>query len=350
MKNLLKITAVAILFSSCLKVKAQDENGRAKKTKEIHISIITEENGKKMVIDTVFKGENMETVNAFLESKGVKKLQPPPNPPSPPAAPLAPGSPAPPMPPMPPDPNDEDISIQLLDDGMDFEFDNSIEAMELAKEAMQMSLEKTNLSKKEIKKAIAEMEKSLREMERAKGNQKRMIIRKTGSTGSSDDQNLAYSYSYSTKDLNSDDGTKIICITKKDVGSSIDNKTMVICKELKGDKSEHSSDMNTKTITEVRRSSNSDAEKISHDINPDNFQIFPNPSKGIFTLKFNLASKGDTEITIVDAHGKMVFSELLLNFTGDYQKNIELAERSEGIYILNVKQGANSIQKKVVLD
>ena len=82
-----------------------------KKTKKTSISIVTEEDGKKTVIDTTFINASQADINAFLKKQGYMKSTPP-MPPTPPAtlkAPKAPSAPTPPEPPAPPsNPDDND--------------------------------------------------------------------------------------------------------------------------------------------------------------------------------------------------------------------------------------------------
>lgn len=74
-------------------------------------------------------------------------------------------------------------------------------------------------------------------------------------------------------------------------------------------------------------------------------KIFPNPSgNGIFNVEFNKA----TEISVIDVDGKTIyFSEIQESET---TKTINLAAFSNGIYFLNVVNGNNSSQQKIILE
>jgi hypothetical protein len=76
---------------------------------------------------------------------------------------------------------------------------------------------------------------------------------------------------------------------------------------------------------------------------------YPNPNEGQFTLKF----RGDripTEIKIIDMMGQEVYKENISDFSGYYDKQIDLSGKDAGIYILQVIQNDKSWSKKVVVE
>ena len=82
----------------------------------------------------------------------------------------------------------------------------------------------------------------------------------------------------------------------------------------------------------------------------DNMSFYPNPSNGKFILDFNLANKGNTEVRVLNMEGKVVYSETLKDFTGNYKKEIDISTNPKGVYFVNVKQGDHAQLKKVVLE
>ncbi len=82
----------------------------------------------------------------------------------------------------------------------------------------------------------------------------------------------------------------------------------------------------------------------------DNMNFYPNPNNGKFNLSFNLAEKGDAEISILNTEGKIVYKEKLANFTGNYDKEIDISKNAKGIYFVKVEQGQNTQMKKIVLE
>ena len=79
----------------------------------------------------------------------------------------------------------------------------------------------------------------------------------------------------------------------------------------------------------------------------DNMSMAPNPSSGKFNLNFNLKNQGDADVTVFNSEGKQVYSEKLPNFTGDYNKSVDIGGNQKGIYFVKIVQGKHSQVKKV---
>lgn len=82
----------------------------------------------------------------------------------------------------------------------------------------------------------------------------------------------------------------------------------------------------------------------------DNMKLYPNPNDGKFNLNFNLKNKADAEVTVYDMQGKQVYNEKLPNFTGEYNKPIDISSNAKGIYFVKIQQGKHTQVKKISLD
>lgn len=82
----------------------------------------------------------------------------------------------------------------------------------------------------------------------------------------------------------------------------------------------------------------------------DNMNFYPNPNSGKFNLTFTLPEKGDTEITILNIDGKIVYKESLPNFSNTYDKEIDISKNAKGVYFVKVEQGKHAQVKKIVLE
>ncbi|MBK9284078.1 MAG: T9SS type A sorting domain-containing protein [Sphingobacteriaceae bacterium] len=82
----------------------------------------------------------------------------------------------------------------------------------------------------------------------------------------------------------------------------------------------------------------------------DQLSFYPNPNNGKFQLKFNLKSKGDLNVQVVDTQGKEMYKETLKQFTGDYNKTIDLGNDAKGVYFIKVQQGKQAQLKKIVVE
>jgi len=81
----------------------------------------------------------------------------------------------------------------------------------------------------------------------------------------------------------------------------------------------------------------------------DNLNFFPKPNDGHFTLAFDLAQRGDTELLILDMSGRQVYAEKLQNFTGHYENKIDISEQPSGTYVLSITQNGKRLADKVII-
>ena len=74
-------------------------------------------------------------------------------------------------------------------------------------------------------------------------------------------------------------------------------------------------------------------------------KIFPNPSKGVFTLEIiNKSSEILMDLTIYDITGKEIIVQQL-RINESLEKTIDLSGYDTGTYILNVKGAQNAVLK-----
>lgn len=81
----------------------------------------------------------------------------------------------------------------------------------------------------------------------------------------------------------------------------------------------------------------------------NNFNIYPNPSKGIFSFTFNSNTNNDINVNIHDISGREVFKQIYPN-TGLIQQNIELKNVSSGVYMVTVLDGEVKTVKKIIIE
>jgi len=89
---------------------------------------------------------------------------------------------------------------------------------------------------------------------------------------------------------------------------------------------------------------------VDNKVEMDNMKLYPNPSDGKFNLNFNLKNIGDAEVTVYDMQGKQVYNEKLPNFSGEYNKPIDISSNAKGIYFVKIEQGKHTQVKKISLD
>jgi len=77
--------------------------------------------------------------------------------------------------------------------------------------------------------------------------------------------------------------------------------------------------------------------------------IYPNPSRDIFNITFESEEKQDLEVRVINVVGKVVYTENLEQFIGEYTKQIDLTNNAKGIYFLEVTTNNGVINKKLIL-
>jgi hypothetical protein len=81
-----------------------------------------------------------------------------------------------------------------------------------------------------------------------------------------------------------------------------------------------------------------------------NLEVYPNPSRDIFTITFVSEQIQDIEIRIVNVIGEHLFNEKKERFVGNYTKQINLNKNTKGIYFLEIETTYGIVNKKLVLN
>ena len=81
----------------------------------------------------------------------------------------------------------------------------------------------------------------------------------------------------------------------------------------------------------------------------DHLEIYPNPSRDIFNIRFVSEEMQDVTIKILNVVGAEVYREEKDQFIGEYTKQINLNTYGKGIYFLEIETNSGIINKKIVL-
>jgi hypothetical protein len=81
-----------------------------------------------------------------------------------------------------------------------------------------------------------------------------------------------------------------------------------------------------------------------------NFKLYPNPSKGLITINFDVFSSDEVLIELFDIRGRKIKqSEFKVSGT-TFSTSLNYQSVAKGLYILKIKNGQNRISKKIVID
>ena len=87
---------------------------------------------------------------------------------------------------------------------------------------------------------------------------------------------------------------------------------------------------------------------MNDDLDLKGLRFHPLGGSSIFELGFSVDTSDDLSVAIYDAEGKMVYYEMLSDFFGEYDNVIDLNDRPEGNYYLQLSQGGKTFSRKVI--
>ena len=77
--------------------------------------------------------------------------------------------------------------------------------------------------------------------------------------------------------------------------------------------------------------------------------IFPNPSRNVFNVKFISDNQQSIEVRVLNLLGEIIFSDNLKDFQGEYSHLFNLSEYSKGVYLLKLYTDNGIISKRLFL-
>jgi hypothetical protein len=106
------------------------------------------------------------------------------------------------------------------------------------------------------------------------------------------------------------------------------------------------------TITYIKSESNPTdlEEKDNFNVTEFNFNVYPNPNNGIFTLSFEQATPAKhLQLSIYNMLGVELFREKLMNFSGKYRRQFTETNFTQGIYFIRVTVDGIIFRKTLVI-
>jgi hypothetical protein len=78
--------------------------------------------------------------------------------------------------------------------------------------------------------------------------------------------------------------------------------------------------------------------------------VYPNPSKGQFTLAIDLPGKGKADLLVTDMNGKTVYAEQIAESEGKITKQIDLSKNGKGMYSIRLSKNGKVIVENIVVE
>jgi hypothetical protein len=85
----------------------------------------------------------------------------------------------------------------------------------------------------------------------------------------------------------------------------------------------------------------------NNEVVKNNFNIFPNPNNGTFTIRFNDLSD-DYSVEVFDISGRIVFEDYYTQ-SSNLEQTISIDKPSSGVYFVNVKSRSSIITEKIII-
>lgn len=79
------------------------------------------------------------------------------------------------------------------------------------------------------------------------------------------------------------------------------------------------------------------------------FNAYPNPNTGNFSVTFNTENKSNYKLSVVNTLGQVVSVEELNGFSGAFSKQLNLAEFGKGVFLVNISDEESASTKRVVV-
>jgi len=78
--------------------------------------------------------------------------------------------------------------------------------------------------------------------------------------------------------------------------------------------------------------------------------VYPNPTSDLVNVKFNMdGTTENVELVVSDLLGRTVYNEVVENYGGEYNRQVNLDKQSNGVYILQLRIGKEMLHRKIVL-
>ena len=80
-----------------------------------------------------------------------------------------------------------------------------------------------------------------------------------------------------------------------------------------------------------------------------NFGLYPNPTKGNFTVAMNQVESENIGVAVYDMRGRLIFEQSYAN-NGSFNQEIQLVNPQAGIYLVKVSDGNNQETKRLIVE
>lgn len=81
-----------------------------------------------------------------------------------------------------------------------------------------------------------------------------------------------------------------------------------------------------------------------------NFNLYPNPTKGAFTLNFDMQNEEEVKLKLFDVRGMLVEEKRFSNTSSYFSRKIQFYDIAKGLYLLQISNGNLQTTKKLMIE
>lgn len=82
----------------------------------------------------------------------------------------------------------------------------------------------------------------------------------------------------------------------------------------------------------------------------DDFNYYPNPSNGRFSIRFNVEDETPLKVKIYNLSGREIYAESYDSFSGSFKSEIDVSKHENGVYLLEISMGNKVLNKKLIIE
>jgi hypothetical protein len=82
----------------------------------------------------------------------------------------------------------------------------------------------------------------------------------------------------------------------------------------------------------------------------EGFNLFPNPTKGEFTLNLQVVNTDKVSVQLFDVRGRLIDEKVYYNTVSNFSERIFFERASSGLYLLRVKNGNKQTTRKLIIE
>ena len=76
--------------------------------------------------------------------------------------------------------------------------------------------------------------------------------------------------------------------------------------------------------------------------------IYPNPTSGIFKIRFSDAWKGNVDLRVLDIFGRVQYLRSIDNSSSQMEHKVDISNKTDGLFFVELSQDDKKVIKKVV--